>query len=659
MKKMLLPMKAFFSAALMSMMFFSTSAQTNVYDDVIATSPNHTSLDAALQQAGLVGALQNPSADLTVFAPDDAAFDDLAAALNTNIAGLLALPNLGDILQYHVLGQQFQAAALNNGQVETPLFTGNTVKITVQSGGNVFANQAQVNGADNTTDNGVVHSVDAVLLPDETVVDVAIDNNFSTLVTAVVTTETLLPVLTDPFGTFTVFAPNNTAFDDLATELNTTVPALLNLPNLADILSYHVLSTEVDAASVTNGGVVPAVSTTNTLKTTVTSTNEVFVNQAEVILADQGADNGIVHVLDAVVLPAETVADVAIDNGFTTLVTAVATAELLPVLTDPFAEFTVFAPDNAAFDAAVAALGITINDLLQDPDLADILTYHVLDVEVDAASVVNGDFIDPISTTNSIKTSVFGGSTYINQAVVTLADQGADNGIVHVIDEVILPGSTVVDAAVANGFTTLTAAVVAGELLPALSDPYAQYTIFAPTDGAFDTYVMDAGITLQDLLQAPNLQDVLLYHALDTEVLSSALVPGAVTTMEGGDVVVNLTGGVFINDAEVTQADVDVDNGVVHEIDKVLDPATASLDEITVDVNLYPNPATEFVTITADQAIESIQITSLTGAVLKSIDGTEGNNKVDVSDLAAGQYLIVVNTAQGSSSKAFNVSSRL
>ncbi len=657
MKKMLLPMKAIFSATVLSMMVFAASAQTNVYDDVIATSPNHTSLDAAVQQAGLVGALQDPTANLTVFAPDNAAFDDLATALGTDINGLLALPNLSDILLYHVLGTTNNSGSLSNGQIVTPLNNANTIKLTVTSMSAVFANQAQVNAADLTTDNGVVHSLDAVILPVETVADIAIDNGFSTLVTAVATAE-LLPVVTDPFATLTVFAPDNAAFDDLATALGTDINGLLALPNLADVLTYHVLATEVDAASVTNGGIVQPVSTTNTLKTTVTGTGDVFVNQAQVQLVDLTADNGLVHTLDAVVLPSETVADIAIDNGFSTLVTAVATAELLPAVTDPFATLTVFAPDNAAFDDAATALGTDINGLLALPNLQDILLYHVLGAEVDAASVTNGGLVTALSSTNTIKTSVFGGSVYINQAEVQLADLSADNGLVHTLDQVILPNETVVDAAIDNGFTTLTAAVVAAELLPALSDPYTQYTVFAPTDAAFDTYVADAGITLMDLLAAPNLADVLLYHTVDGEVLSSALTAGTVPTLEGGTVLVNLTGGVFINDAEVTLADVDVDNGVVHVVNKVLDPATASLDENTIEVNLYPNPATEFITVSADKAIETIQITSLTGAVLKTIDATEGQTKVDVSDLAAGQYLLVVNTAQGASSSMFNVASK-
>lgn len=655
---MLLPVKAIFSAAVLSMMTFGATAQTNVFDDVIATSPNHTSLEAALLATNLQGALQNTSSNLTVWAPDDTAFDNLATALGTDINGLLALPNLAAILQYHVLGTTNTAASLTNGQIETPLNNQNTIKITVTNGGDVYANQAQVNAPDLTASNGVVHSVNAVLLPDETVVDVAIDNGFSTLATAVITAE-LLPTLTNPLATLTVFAPDNAAFNNLATALNTDINGLLALPNLADVLAYHVLGTEVPSSGVTNGGIVQPLSTTNTLKTTVTGAGDVFVNQAEVQLVDLSADNGVVHTLDAVVLPVETVADIAIDNNFTTLVTAVATAELLPTVTDPFGTFTVFAPDNAAFDAAASALGTDINGLLALPNLQDILLYHVLTTEVPSSAVQNGFSVPTATATNNIKTSVFGGSVYINQAEVQLVDLNADNGIVHTLNEVILPVETVVDAAIDNGFQTLVAAVVAGELLPALSDPFEQYTVFAPTDAAFNQFVADAGITVNDLLALTTLQDVLLYHALGSEVLSTGLTAGPATTLEGGTVAVNLTGGVFINDAEVTTPDVDVDNGVVHEINKVLNPETASLDENTIEVNVYPNPATEFITVSADQAIESLQITALSGSVLKTVEAVEGKIKVDVSDLPAGQYFLVVGTAQGTSAAAFNVASRL
>jgi len=274
------------------------SAQTNVYDDVIATSPNHTSLAAAIQQEGLVSALQNPSATLTVFAPDNTAFENLATALNTNIAGLLALPNLSDILLYHVLGVTVDAAAVTNGAIVDPLNTANTIKMTKTSMGSVYANQAVVNGADLTADNGIVHSIDAVLLPYETVVDVAIDNGFTSLTTAVVTAE-LLPALTNPLAELTVFAPTNQAFDNLAVALGTDINGLLANPELADILLYHVVSGTVLSTGLSNG----MVPTLNGQSVTVDLSTGVMINSSNVTLADLTADNGVVHVVDAVLVP--------------------------------------------------------------------------------------------------------------------------------------------------------------------------------------------------------------------------------------------------------------------------------------------------------------------------------------------------------------------
>lgn len=157
---------------------FGLSAQTNVFDDVIATSPNHTYLEAALIQQGLDVLLQNPSTSVTVFAPDDDAFTSLATSLGTNVAGLLALPNLTDILSYHVLGTAVPSTAITNGAIVQPLSPTNTLKLTLTTSGSVFVNHGQVTAANLTTDNGIVHVVNRVLLPVETVVDVAIDNGF-------------------------------------------------------------------------------------------------------------------------------------------------------------------------------------------------------------------------------------------------------------------------------------------------------------------------------------------------------------------------------------------------------------------------------------------------------------------------------------------------
>ena len=411
-----------------------TYGQTNVFDNVIATSPNHTILEAALIQEGLNDDLQNASATLTVFAPTDDALNALAAALGTDANGLLALPNLDSILLYHVLGITAPSSAVTNGLIATPLNATNTIKFTKTSLGEIFVNQAKVTTADLTADNGVVHVTDQVILPVKTVVDVAINNNFTTLTAALIKAE-LIPALSNPLGTFTVFAPTNAAFDTLASNLGTDLNGILALPNLADVLLYHVLGSEVADSTITNGSTVNPLSTSNSLKLTKTNGGNVFINQAKVTLADVDADNGLVHVLDAVVLPSNTVVDVAIDNGFSTLVAAVQKAELVPALSDPFGTYTVFAPTNAAFDTLASNLGTDLNGILALPNLADILLYHVIGNEVVSTGLTNGNLLTlsgnnvTVDLTNGVK---------INDATVVLADVQADNGVVHVINKVLL-----------------------------------------------------------------------------------------------------------------------------------------------------------------------------------------------------------------------------
>lgn len=458
--------------------------------------------------------------------------------------------------------------------------------------------------------------------------------------------------LQDLSAEYTVFAPDNNAFDDLAAALGTNIAGLLADPDLENILQYHVLGTEVLSSTITNGAIVTPLNTANTLKLTVNNSPAVFVNQAQVNGADIAADNGVVHSLDAVVLPYETVVDIAIDNSFTVLTNAVIEAFLLPALTDPFAQYTVFAPSDAAFTDALAELDITATDLLESPDLADILLYHVLGTEVASGDLTNGQLANPLNTSNSIKMTVTsGGDVYANQAMVELPDVTAENGTVHAIDAVIFSDETVVDAAIDNGFTVLTDAVIAAELLPALTNPFAELTVFAPTDAAFNALLNELGITAADLLASPDLTDILLYHVVSAEVLSADLTNGPITTLNGSDVVIDLTTGVFVNDAEVVTADVTTDNGVVHAIDKVLDPATASISEATIEVvSTFPNPATDVIKFNnLNQGTYSI--VNLSGAEV--IEGTISGNPINVSGLENGTYIINIQSENNSFQSRF------
>ncbi|MEL0068737.1 MAG: fasciclin domain-containing protein, partial [Gammaproteobacteria bacterium] len=218
--------------------------------------------------------------------------------------------------------------------------------------------------------------------------------------------------------------------------------------------------------------------------------------------------------------PTTTVVDAAVAAGnFTTLVAALQATGLDATLADPTGTFTVFAPTDDAF----ALLGQdTIDSLLADPDtLAAILTYHVLGTEVDAAGAIAAAGTR-VTTVNGkdIAISVSGSTVYINGSTVAATDITTDNGIIHVIDAVLIPPADVgtptaniVDTAVAAGdFTTLVAALQTTGLDAVLADESAEFTVFAPTDAAFE---MVGEETINTLLANPDvLSDILLQHVV-------------------------------------------------------------------------------------------------------------------------------------------------
>jgi uncharacterized protein (TIGR02145 family) len=273
--------------------------QSNTVLDIIVNSPDHTVLEAAVTAVGLVGALSD-GGTLTVFAPTDDAFTALLAALGITVEELLAFPGLIDILLYHVVGAQALSTDLSDGQQITTLLEDN-VLVTINPDG-IFINQSQVTVADLIADNGVVHVIDAVLLPEPvattTVADIIVESDVHTMLEDALIATDLIGVLSGE-GPFTVFAPTDDAFDALPAG---TLEALLNdMDFLTDILVHHLAGGFVLSSDFSDG---QEITTLLGVDVQVTITGDgVFINQAQVIVADLIADNGVVHVIDAVLMP--------------------------------------------------------------------------------------------------------------------------------------------------------------------------------------------------------------------------------------------------------------------------------------------------------------------------------------------------------------------
>jgi uncharacterized surface protein with fasciclin (FAS1) repeats len=270
----------------------------------------------------------------------------------------------------------------------------------------------------------------------------------------------------------------------------------------------------------------------------------------------------------------KTVVEVVVDSeNHNTLETAVVAAELVETLSGE-GPFTVFAPTDDAFGALSSG---TLDALLEDPsgDLTQILLYHVVSAKALAADLEDGQKLTTVGG-GELTVSIKDGEVFINDAKVSTADIAASNGVVHVLDAVLLPpaaANTVVDVVVnSENHNTLEAAVVAAGLVETLSGE-GPFTVFAPTDAAFAA--LPEG-TVETLLEDPtgDLTDILLYHAVGAKALSTDLSPDqSITTVNGADVTVTINDeGVFINEAKVTVADLEADNGVVHVIDAVLLP---------------------------------------------------------------------------------------
>jgi uncharacterized surface protein with fasciclin (FAS1) repeats len=268
--------------------------------DIVVNSEDHTLLEAAVIEAGLVEAL-SAEGPFTVFAPTDAAITALIEALEITADDLLALPNLGDILQYHVVAGAAMSGDLTDGQeIETLL--GENVTVTINMDG-VFINDAQVTVADIEADNGVVHVIDAVLLPPapatNTVVDIIVNSEDHTTLETAVVAAGLVETLSGE-GPFTVFAPTDAAFANLPE--GTLEAVLADNDLLTAILTYHVVGSTALSTDLSDGMMV---TTLNGADVTVTIDMDmnVFINNAQVTVADIAADNGVVHVIDAVLLP--------------------------------------------------------------------------------------------------------------------------------------------------------------------------------------------------------------------------------------------------------------------------------------------------------------------------------------------------------------------
>ena len=435
--------------------------------------------------------------------------------------------------------------------------------------------------------------------PTQNIVEIAQDQaNLTSLVTALTKFPDLVSTLSGS-GKFTVFAPTNDAFTALLATIGQTSINDVPEPVLKSLLQYHVVTSgAVLSTQLTAGNV----ATANMESIAVTTTGGISLNgSAKVLTADVKSTNGVVHIIDKVLVPASiakfvnTVVEPAYFNkNFTTLIAAVTAASptVLQTLLNS-SKKTLFAPTNAAFTAE----GIT--SLPAQATLDAVLTYHVVNGEVKAAQLPSS----AAPANNAITT--LGGVFYLSnrgsngvfingRTRVTATDIMADNGVVHVIDRTLMPPSKTI-AQIATALSTASSGaefkklVAALARVPALLDAASagssNLTVFAPTDAAFDALYSSLGVT-GATIDITLLTKVLQHHIVSSpttatgRVFSSDLVTGNVPTLNG-NLSINAT-ALTVTSGNGTMANINTNaalinvlgtNGVIHTINKVLLPS--------------------------------------------------------------------------------------
>ena len=306
-------------------------------------------------------------------------------------------------------------------------------------GGNAVATRVGTTCQNTVTVGHAVTTSYAVHAKEADIVDTAVSaGSFKTLVAAVKAAG-LVDTLKGK-GPFTVFAPTDAAFEKLP---KGTVESLLkpeNKDKLVAILTYHVVPGKVMAADVVK---LTAAKTVQGQEVAIkVADGKVTVDNANVVKTDIGCSNGVIHVIDSVILPAEKsstpdIVDTAVKAGkFNTLVAAVKAAGLVETLRGE-GPFTVFAPSDEAFAKLPAG---TVEDLVKPENkekLVAILTYHVVPGKLKAADVVAAKELKTVNG-KSAKISTNDGAM-IDGAKIVATDIECANGVVHIIDSVILP----------------------------------------------------------------------------------------------------------------------------------------------------------------------------------------------------------------------------
>lgn len=449
----------------------------------------------AIQTAGIEDDL-NADGPFTVFAPTDAAIEELLVLLGDQFNGFEDFDNfieielLKRILLFHVIEGNFTSSELVAGEVST-LFSDNSITIIASEDSFVIDDATNVNANIITTDklasNGTVHIIDKILIPEEALEFLEIDDipdlpANSTIKELVETTEEFsflrealsLTGLLDTLGEdgpFTVFAPDNDTLVGLFGLLGSQFSSLQDFVTeedislLRDILAYHILGEQLNSADLASKDSLNTLSGSNTIEVVNSEETSVLsdalVANVNFILTDIPAENGIIHTVDRILIPESVISHIenqvalAFESVMLSAGDLTTVLELFRIVQNRMdlenladKEFTFFFPSDQAFIDLFDDIGLAKFEQITDEEegieiLKTILSYHCVEV----AALKASDFEDQQSLATFqgeelevlLNEDVFIIDKTALPSKIIQADLGVLNGNIHVVDKVLLP----------------------------------------------------------------------------------------------------------------------------------------------------------------------------------------------------------------------------
>ena len=428
--------------------------------------------------------------------------------------------------------------------------------------------------------------------------------------------------LLDSETDLTVLVPNNDAIDAYAAAIGMTTADFIASESAVDMALYHIVPNSAIMFSALSGESV----VTTALGMPISFQENEVVNATDVAAADLEASNGVVHLLDEVVALSDGIyqwLDASTQHNY---LTAAVNFLGLDGVFSAIGTRTIFAPTDGAILAYADANDLSIFDIVYNPEFLDALLVH----SVGSAALTSGDLLAAGNVTADSGDELFitssEGAVYVNAAEVTNVDNLTQNGIVHVVNEIIMPMNFLSDAIADAGLTLLDTLLTLTGIIDELSVP-ANYTVFAPTDSAIMAFLEAEELTLDELLlDVDGLTEGLLLHVVDDLLASTDLEDGdQLMTLAGDAVLVEVAeGSVMVGGAAVVQADIPADNGILHLMGAVLTPyIEGCTDE---DACNYDDDAT-----VDDGSCYELEVTTSTVDNV-CVDGEDGIIYVDVAN---------------------------